>query len=195
MMANDGNIAEDTLFGPERPAARAIDWDQSDRGLSSGRVASVLQSRRRIHDRNRNYASFNRKVLALREPPIHGPSDNGRSPSAPSGGRFCGAGPASRRSAGRHDKATTTQGAAPTRRTRAALPCAAGRGASAPAPAPPVAIRLPYACRHEKKPPKPGAFLARPMRRGLTSPRGAPDGISRAASSPPAAGPRWRCLR
>jgi len=39
MMANDGHIAKDTLFGPERNQARAIDWDQSDRGLSSGRAA------------------------------------------------------------------------------------------------------------------------------------------------------------
>lgn len=31
--------------------ARAIDWDQSDCGLSSGRAATVLQSRRRIHGR------------------------------------------------------------------------------------------------------------------------------------------------
>ena len=34
MMANDGHIAKDTLFEPERQKARAIDWDQSDRGLS-----------------------------------------------------------------------------------------------------------------------------------------------------------------
>jgi len=31
MMANDGNIDQDTLFGPERLRARAIDWDQIDR--------------------------------------------------------------------------------------------------------------------------------------------------------------------
>ena len=36
MMANHGNIAEDTLFEPERLAARAIDWDRSDRGLHQG---------------------------------------------------------------------------------------------------------------------------------------------------------------
>ncbi len=34
-MAHDGHIAGDTLFGPERPATRAIDRDQSDRGRSS----------------------------------------------------------------------------------------------------------------------------------------------------------------
>jgi hypothetical protein len=45
MMAENGHIAEDTLFGPERQRARAIDWDQSDRGLSSGRAATVLQLR------------------------------------------------------------------------------------------------------------------------------------------------------
>jgi hypothetical protein len=59
MMANDGYIAGDTLFEPERQRARAIDWDKSGRGLSSGRAANVLQSRRRIHGRNRNHASFN----------------------------------------------------------------------------------------------------------------------------------------
>ena len=80
MMANDGHIAEDTLFGPERQRARAIDWDRSDRGLSSGRTATVLQSRRRIHGRNRNHASFNRDALAPREPSIHGPSDDGDAP-------------------------------------------------------------------------------------------------------------------
>ena len=73
MMANDGHIAEDTLFGPERLAARAIDWDQSDRGLSSGRAAIMLQIRRRIHGRSRNHASITRKTLAPREPSIHGP--------------------------------------------------------------------------------------------------------------------------
>jgi hypothetical protein len=71
MMANDGHIAKDTLFGPERTSARAIDWDQGDRGLSSGRAATVLQLRRRIHGRNRNHASINRKSLAPREPSIH----------------------------------------------------------------------------------------------------------------------------
>ena len=83
MMANDGQIAGDTLFGPERPSARAVapkvrlwrnDWDQGDRGLSSGRAATVLQSSRRIHARNRNHASFNRNTLASREPSIHNPS-------------------------------------------------------------------------------------------------------------------------
>jgi predicted PurR-regulated permease PerM len=73
MMANDGHIAEDTLFEPERLAARAIDWDQSDRGLSSGRAANVLQIRRRMHGRNRNHASIARKALAPRKPSIHGP--------------------------------------------------------------------------------------------------------------------------
>jgi len=77
MMANDGHIAKDTLFEPERLAARAIDWDQGDRGLSSGRAVTVLHSRRRIHGRNRNHAIFRRKALAPREPSIHGPSDNG----------------------------------------------------------------------------------------------------------------------
>jgi hypothetical protein len=72
MMANDGHIAEDTLFGPERLAARAIDWDQSDRGLSSGSAAIMLQIRRRIHGRSRNHASITRKTLAPREPSIHG---------------------------------------------------------------------------------------------------------------------------
>jgi hypothetical protein len=75
MMAIDGHIAEDTLFEPERLRARAIDWDQGDRGLSSGRAAPVLQSRRRIHGRNRHHASINRKYLALREPSIHGSSE------------------------------------------------------------------------------------------------------------------------
>jgi hypothetical protein len=75
MMANDGHIAEDTLFGPERLAARAIDWDQSDRGLSSGRAAIMLQIRRRIHGRSRNHASITRKTLAPREPSIHGPRE------------------------------------------------------------------------------------------------------------------------
>ena len=36
MMANDGHIAKDTLFGPERYRARAIDWDQGDRRLHQG---------------------------------------------------------------------------------------------------------------------------------------------------------------
>ncbi|WP_246588181.1 integrase core domain-containing protein, partial [Paracoccus bogoriensis] len=36
--------------------------------------ANVLQSRRRIHGRNRYYTSINRKTLALREPSIHGSS-------------------------------------------------------------------------------------------------------------------------
>jgi len=71
-MENDGNIAKDTLFEPERLRARAIDWDQSDRGQSSGRAAPVLQSRRRIHGRNRHHARINRKALAPREPSIHG---------------------------------------------------------------------------------------------------------------------------
>lgn len=69
-MANDGDIAKDTLFEPERIQAPAIDWDRSDRGLSSGRAATGLQSRRRIHGRNRNYASINRNALAPREPSI-----------------------------------------------------------------------------------------------------------------------------
>ena len=69
-------------FGPERQGARAVapkvrlwrnDWDRSDRGLSSGRAATVLQSRRRIQGRSRNHASFNRDALAPREPSIHGP--------------------------------------------------------------------------------------------------------------------------
>lgn len=75
-MASDGNIAEDTLFEPEHHRARAIDGDQIDRGLSSGRAATMLQIRRRLHDRNQNYASFNRKALALLEPSKHGPSDH-----------------------------------------------------------------------------------------------------------------------
>ena len=35
-MAKDGNIVADTLFGPERLKARAIDWDQNDRGIHQG---------------------------------------------------------------------------------------------------------------------------------------------------------------
>jgi len=70
-MAKIGHIAEDTLFEPERHRTRPIDWDRSDRGLSSGRAAIVLQSRRRIHGRNRHHASINRKALAPREPSIH----------------------------------------------------------------------------------------------------------------------------
>nr|WP_246588121.1 DNA cytosine methyltransferase [Paracoccus bogoriensis] len=66
------------MFGPERLEARAIDWDQSNRGHSSGRAANVLQSRRGIHGRNRYYTSINRKTLALRAPSIHGPSDRPR---------------------------------------------------------------------------------------------------------------------
>lgn len=73
-LANDGQIAKDTLFGPERLAARAIDWDRSDRGPSSGRAVTVLHSGRPIHGRNLNYAIFNRKALAPREPSIHGSS-------------------------------------------------------------------------------------------------------------------------
>ena len=61
-------------FEPERHRARAIDWDQSDRGLSSGRAAQVLQSRRRLHGCNRHHASFSRNALAPREPSIHGSS-------------------------------------------------------------------------------------------------------------------------
>lgn len=33
MMAIDGYIVKDTLFGPEHVKVRAIDWDQSDRGI------------------------------------------------------------------------------------------------------------------------------------------------------------------
>jgi hypothetical protein len=67
MMAIGGDIAKDTLFGPERPRARAVmqnaclrhdDWGQSDRGHSSGRAATVLQIRRRIHGRSRPEASI-----------------------------------------------------------------------------------------------------------------------------------------
>ena len=72
MMANDRSIDEDTLFEPERLAARAFDWDQIDRGHSSGRAATSLQHRRRIHGRNQDYASINRKSLAPQEPSIHG---------------------------------------------------------------------------------------------------------------------------
>lgn len=36
MMAKGGKIARDTLFGPERLAARALDWDQCDRGIHQG---------------------------------------------------------------------------------------------------------------------------------------------------------------
>ena len=71
-MANDGEIAEDTLLEPERLGARAIDWDLRCRGLSSGRAVKALQLRRRIHGRSRSSASFNRKTLAPREPSIHG---------------------------------------------------------------------------------------------------------------------------
>jgi transposase-like protein len=74
MMAKIGPIAKDTLLEPERLAVRAIDWDQSDRGLSSGRAAISLQSRRRIHGHNRNYASISRNALAPREPSIQGSS-------------------------------------------------------------------------------------------------------------------------
>jgi hypothetical protein len=74
MMANDRSIDEDTLFEPERLAARAIDWDQIDRGHSSGRAATSLQHRRRIHGRNQDYANINRKSLAPQEPSIHGSS-------------------------------------------------------------------------------------------------------------------------
>ncbi len=88
-MANDGHIAEDTLFGPERLRARAVapqvrlrrnDWDQGDRGPSSGRAAPVLQIRRRIHGRNRNHASITRKALAPREPSIQGSSPLANAP-------------------------------------------------------------------------------------------------------------------
>ena len=70
-MALVGHIAKDTLLGPERPAARAIDRDQSDRGRSSGRAAIPQQIRRRIQGRSRNHASITRKTLAPREPSIH----------------------------------------------------------------------------------------------------------------------------
>ena len=63
MMAIGGNIAKDTLFGPERPRARAIDWDQSDRGHSSRRAVTVLHLRRRIHGRNRPDASITETPL------------------------------------------------------------------------------------------------------------------------------------
>lgn len=36
MMAKGGDIATDTLFRPKHPRVRAIDWDQSDRGLHQG---------------------------------------------------------------------------------------------------------------------------------------------------------------
>lgn len=36
MMAKGGKIARDTLFGPERLAARVLDWDQCDRGIHQG---------------------------------------------------------------------------------------------------------------------------------------------------------------
>lgn len=36
MMAKGEKIAKDTLFEPERPRARAIDWDPSDRGIHQG---------------------------------------------------------------------------------------------------------------------------------------------------------------
>jgi hypothetical protein len=88
MMANDGQIAEDTLLEPERQEARAIDWDQSDRGLSSGRAATVLQIRRRIHGRNRNHATFNRNTLASREPSIHGPRTMGECDARPGADSF-----------------------------------------------------------------------------------------------------------
>ena len=89
-MANDGYVAKDTLFGPERPSARAVapkvrlrrnDRDLRCRGFSSRRAATVLHSRRRIHGRNRNHATFNRNALVPREPSIHGPRDNGRAAS------------------------------------------------------------------------------------------------------------------
>ena len=81
MMANDGEIAEDTLLEPERLGARAIDWDLRCRGLSSGRAVKALQLRRRIHGRSRSSASFNRKTLAPREPSIHGSSPMASAPS------------------------------------------------------------------------------------------------------------------
>ncbi|MFO0514154.1 MAG: hypothetical protein ACK5YF_04255 [Rhodobacterales bacterium] len=70
-MAHDGHIAKDTLLEPERIAERAIDRDQSDRGLSSGRAAILQQIRRRIQGRSRNHASITRKTLAPQEPSIH----------------------------------------------------------------------------------------------------------------------------
>jgi len=36
MMAKCRDIATGTLFGPKHPRVRAIDWDQSDRGLHQG---------------------------------------------------------------------------------------------------------------------------------------------------------------
>ncbi|MBW7057964.1 hypothetical protein KY389_15065, partial [Paracoccus bogoriensis] len=56
-------------------------------GHSSGRAANVLQSRRRIHGRNRYYTNINRKTLALREPSIHGPSPLAKADLPGSGGR------------------------------------------------------------------------------------------------------------
>ena len=71
---------------------------------SSGPAANVLQIRRirgcvrtsgtcpSLHDRNRNYASINRKALAPREPSIHGPSDNGGAYAPPRDLRTAGKG-------------------------------------------------------------------------------------------------------
>ena len=65
MMANDGYVIKDFRLGPERVQARAIDWGQSDRGLSICRAVTVVQIRRRIYGRRRNDVGIKPNILAF----------------------------------------------------------------------------------------------------------------------------------
>lgn len=75
-MAKGGQIAADTLFEPERLKARAIVWDQSDRGLHQGAQQGCKSDAVYMAAPDQTPNS-KRSTLAQRAPSIHGPSDNG----------------------------------------------------------------------------------------------------------------------
>lgn len=76
MMATGGHIARDTLFGPECCKARAIDWDQSDRGFHQG-AQKCCNPDAVYMAATDQMSNSDRSTLAQRAPSIHGPSDNG----------------------------------------------------------------------------------------------------------------------
>ncbi len=82
MMTSGGNIAEDTLFGPERFQARAVapmvrlwrnDWDQCDRGIHQGAQPPCCRSDAVYMAATDRTPESQRSPLAPRAPSIHGP--------------------------------------------------------------------------------------------------------------------------
>ena len=70
--ANGGDTAEDTLFEPERIEARAIDWDQSDRGIHQGAQSEHCNPDAVYMAATDRTPESQRSTLAPRASSIHG---------------------------------------------------------------------------------------------------------------------------